>query len=81
MGSSWFCCLGLLLLEEARSLLRAYSAVGARRLAVIQVRLSARSCADFEAISDPLEESIGKVVWCRQAGKWEPDQYVLSTDL
>jgi hypothetical protein len=61
--------LGLLLLEEARSLLRAYSAVGARRLAAIQVRLSARSCADFEANDAPLEESIGKVVVGVRQGK------------
>jgi hypothetical protein len=56
--------------DDGRSLLKAYIAVGARRPAAIQVRLSARSCAaDFE-VSHPLEESMvaGRIVG-RQTGK------------
>lgn len=48
-------------LSFVRNLLRAYRAVGARRLAAIQVRLSARSWVAFEA-SDTLEASIRKFV-------------------
>lgn len=45
-----------------RSLLRAYNAVGARRPAAIQVRLSARSCAVALELSNPLGESMWEVV-------------------
>jgi hypothetical protein len=78
-----FDCCCWLLLEDARSLLRAYSAVGARRPAAIQVRLSIRSWVVLEA-NDPLEASIGQFLGVnRQAGrqKCEPGLSLLYFNL